>query len=157
MENQKIISKKNKFAAGFTIIELLVVVSIIAVLAAIVLVNVASYITKGKNAAIRGNMSSILTNSAVHYDLNSNYNGFCGSAYVANPKAAVENVHGSVAAAGFACNCDVTGCGATSTKFCAIANLLNEGGVVKTFCVDQTGAKKEVVGGTCSGTAGCGP
>lgn len=157
MENQKIISKKNKFAAGFTIIELLVVVSIIAVLAAIVLVNVASYITKGKNAAIKGNMSSILTNSAVHYDINGNYNGFCGSASVTNPKAAVEAAAGSVAAAGFVCNCDVIGCGATSTKFCAIVNLINEGGGAKTFCVDQTGAKKELVGGTCSGAAGCGP
>ena len=43
---------------GFTIIELLVVIAIIAVLAAIVLVNVTQYINKGKDAAIKGNLTS---------------------------------------------------------------------------------------------------
>ena len=42
------ITNKSK---GFTIIELLVVVAIIAVLTGIVLVNVTSYITKGRDAA----------------------------------------------------------------------------------------------------------
>ena len=39
---------KNLSKKGFTIIELLVVIAIIAVLAAIVLVNVTKYINKGK-------------------------------------------------------------------------------------------------------------
>ena len=59
---------------GFTIIELLVVVAIIAVLAAIVLVNVTAYINQGKNAAIKGNLATVLTNGAVFYDTNGNYN-----------------------------------------------------------------------------------
>ena len=41
---------------GFTIIELLVVIAIIAVLASIVLVNVSNYISKGKDAAAKGNL-----------------------------------------------------------------------------------------------------
>ena len=60
------ISKMNK-SKGFTIIELLVVVAIIAVLAAIVLVNVTGYINQGKNAAIKGNLATVLTNAAVFY------------------------------------------------------------------------------------------
>ena len=43
---------------GFTIIELIVVIAIIAVLATIVLVNVTQYINRGKDAAIKGNLSS---------------------------------------------------------------------------------------------------
>src|ERR1035437_2671286 len=52
---------------GFTIIELIVVIAIIAVLAGIVLVNVTSYINKGKDAAAQGNLASMLTNSAVWF------------------------------------------------------------------------------------------
>lgn len=53
---------------GFTIIELIVVIAIIAVLAAIVLVNVTQYIAKGKDASIKGNMSSMATIAAAYYD-----------------------------------------------------------------------------------------
>ena len=49
----------NKFSKGFTIIELIVVIAIIAVLAGIVLVNVTSYINKGKDAAVIANMRTI--------------------------------------------------------------------------------------------------
>src|SRR5258708_1998842 len=60
---------------GFTIIELLVVVAIIAVLTGIVLVNVTAYITKGKDAAAQGNLSTLLVNAPVLYDGFSSYNG----------------------------------------------------------------------------------
>ena len=59
------ITNKSK---GFTIIELLVVIAIIAVLAAIVFANVFSAIAKGKNAAIKANLSTLGVNSAVFYD-----------------------------------------------------------------------------------------
>ena len=60
-----------KSGAGFTIIELIVVIAIIAVLAAIVLVNVTQYISKGKDASVKGNMSSMATIAAGVYDTNS--------------------------------------------------------------------------------------
>src|SRR5437667_14039 len=74
---------------GFTIIELLVVVAIIAVLAAIVLVNVTQYINKGKDAAIKGNMATILTNMAVYYDANGNYTSFAADNGFKIPRDAV--------------------------------------------------------------------
>ena len=65
---------------GFTIIELLVVIAIIAVLAAVVLVNVTQYISKGKDAAAKGNLSSLMTSGAVYYEDsalgNGDYDGF---------------------------------------------------------------------------------
>ena len=55
---------------GFTIIELIVVIAIIAVLAGIVLVNVTSYINKGRDASVVGNLHTMLTNGAVFFDTN---------------------------------------------------------------------------------------
>jgi len=60
--------KKNNKSAGFTIIELIVVIAIIAVLAAIVLVSVTQYIAKGKDSSIKGTMSSMATIAAAYYD-----------------------------------------------------------------------------------------
>jgi len=52
MKNQK----------GFTIIELIVVISIIAVLASIVLVNTIQYINKSRDAAIKADLNTVMTN-----------------------------------------------------------------------------------------------
>ena len=50
---------------GFTLIELIVVIAIIAILAAIVLVNVTAYINKSKDASIKANIDTIITEAAV--------------------------------------------------------------------------------------------
>jgi prepilin-type N-terminal cleavage/methylation domain-containing protein len=123
---------------GFTIIELLVVVAIIAVLAAIVLVNVTGYINQGKNAAIKGNLSTVLTNGAVYYDANSNYGssgtGFCGTANFTSPSAAIT-------AAGGTAVCDVND---AYTAWCACSTLKVTSADIagSTFCTDHTGYKK---------------
>ena len=49
---------KNHISKGFTIIELIVVIAIIAVLAGIVLVNVTQYINKSKDASIEADMDA---------------------------------------------------------------------------------------------------
>ena len=125
-----------KSSKGFTIIELLVVVAIIAVLAAIVLVNVTGYINQGKNAAVKGNLATVLTNAAVWYDgvgLGS-YTGFCASTNFTTPSAAIS-------AAGETAICDELAAG---TRWCACSSLKTTGteGADATFCVDSTGYKK---------------
>ncbi len=123
---------KNKKAAGFTIIELLVVVAIIAVLAAIVLVNVTSYINKGKNAAIKGNLATVLTNMAVSYEASATYTGFCATAYYTGPSAAIT-------AAGGTANCNAT---ATAACSCSTMLVTSAEPTNSTYCVDHTGYKK---------------
>ncbi len=125
---------KTNGSKGFTIIELLVVIAIIAVLAAIVLVNVTGYISSGKNAAIEGNLATVLTNGAVFYDANSNYTGFCANAYYTNPAAAIS-------AAGGIPTCSVN---AADTAWCACSTLktATNAPANSTFCVDSTGYKK---------------
>jgi len=128
-----IITMKNT-SKGFTIIELLVVVAIIAVLAAIVLVNVTQYINQGKNAAVKGNLASVLTNGAVFYDANGSYSGFCASSYFTNPSAAITSAGGTAICTAKSDNTAWCGCSTLKVTTAEPAN--------STFCVDSTGYKK---------------
>ena len=64
---------------GFTIIELVVVIAIIAVLAGIVLVNVMQYISKGKDAAIKAQVGQIRTAATVFFADKNTYANMCAS------------------------------------------------------------------------------
>jgi prepilin-type N-terminal cleavage/methylation domain-containing protein len=137
-------NKKNK--KGFTIIELIVVIAIIAVLAAIVLVNVTQYINKGKNAAIKGDLSSVTVRAAVYFDSTS---AGTGSLFIASSDVT------SVTTALAASNIGVTAVTGASTlastiqQWCMCAPLIPTSGTT-TFCVDGLGAKVEYATGACS-------
>ena len=128
---------------GFTIIELIVVIAIIAVLAAIVLVNVTQYINKGKDASIKGNMSSMVTIAASFYDDpgkgNNTYTGLGSDSTYAAGKAAIESANGANNVA------DNISAGA----FC-IQTTLND---ATTWCVDSTGYKGTLGTGKCATTS----
>ena len=128
--------KKNiKNNNGFTIIELIVVIAIIAVLAAIVLVNVTQYIAKGKNASIKGNMSTILTNAAVFYDQQTSptYVGFSATTGYTQAAARIATNGGTMGTPVM-----------TTSAFCACTtmNVTNTEPVNTTYCVDSAGNKK---------------
>jgi len=149
MMNKKNISKLVG-DKGFTIIELIVVIAIIAVLAAIVLVNVTQYINKSKNAAIQGNMSTLLINAAAYFEGDSTKvgNDFVGDLKVgcgaSSPIAlAVKAANGGTSGTLPTCYGDTA-----STKWCGDAKLL-AGGTITNFCVDSTGYKG------AAGTTGC--
>lgn len=118
---------------GFTIIELIVVIAIIAVLAAIVLVNVTQYIAKGRDAAIKGNYSSLMTNAAQYFDLNSTDMGddFVASSYMTNVNTAVTNAKGTPVSDG----------STTTQDWCACSPLVAT--ATTSYCVDNTGAVVE--------------
>jgi len=143
------ITNKSK---GFTIIELLVVVAIIAVLAAIVLVNVTGYINQGKNAAIKGNLATVLTNGAVYYDANNDYDAFCASAGFTAPSAAITGADGTAVC--------VESTDDTAWCACSTMNVTGDEPAGTTFCVDSTGTKKATltactgVGGRCLAATG---
>ena len=128
---------------GFTIIELIVVIAIIAVLATIVLVNVTQYIAKGKNASIQGNLSTILTNSAVHYDQNSSvYTTFAASTSYSQPAAAAASSGGTVTNA----------LAVDNSKFCVIStmNVTNTEPTGTKYCVDSSGNKVKSTTTACA-------
>ena len=127
---------------GFTIIELIVVIAIIAVLASIVLVNVTQYINKGKDAAIKGNYSTILTNAAVYYDTPANSGKF-GTDYVGD--TSFTNVEAAITSAG---GTPVHFGAVASQNWCACSPEKVTSTTV--YCVDNTGAKVEKASTTCA-------
>ena len=149
----KIVKKgKNKLLTGFTIIELLVVVAIIAVLAAIVLVNVTGYITKGKDAAAKGNLATLMVNAAVFYDTNSNYTNFEAS-------SGYNSVNSALTAAGYtltsSCNGSADCVLGVNTSFCG--SVVMKATPTNSYCVDTTGWKREGVTASNTCTAGVCP
>lgn len=123
---------KKYISKGFSIIELLVVVTIIAIVAAIVLTNVTQYINRGKNSSIKSNLGTILTNSAVYFDNNGYYTDFCTSTNYTASETEINEVSGGMV---------VGKC--TTDAFCACSPLrvTAQEDPGSTFCVDYTGFK----------------
>lgn len=111
---------------GFTIIELIVVIAIIAVLATIVMINVTSYIAKGKDASIKGNMASIQTIAATYYDEEATYVGLGSNASYTAALAAITDADATSIIDEF-----------TASGYC-IEVVLND---TTNWCVDSTGYK----------------
>ena len=144
---------------GFTIIELIVVIAIIAVLAAIVLVNVTQYIAKGKNAAIEGNMATLMTNAAAYFDQYSakhandfvlnTATGCGGTTNGTSPIAkAISSAYGSNQLKCYGNTASQAWCGYSATLAAGSAAASN-------FCVDSTGYKQTAPTVKCTSTHFC--
>ncbi len=123
---------------GFTIIELIVVIAIIAVLASIVMVNVTGYINKSKDAAIQGNLSTMLTNAAQIQDSTGSLATACSATIQQTALAAADKAYDGNDTANQVTDCNVAG---TNDAWAACAQLKVTDAY---FCVDSTGAKKTV-------------
>ena len=130
-----------KTSKGFTIIELLVVIAIIAVLAAVVLVNVTGYINKGKDSAAKGNLATLSTAGAVYFETYGSYNRDASNSF--NNSTDYYKVSNSLNAAGY--NTTVS---SNDSAWCASVLLKASS---TNYCVDSTGNKKE--GGVCASQA----
>jgi len=86
-----------KIQRGFTIIELIVVISIIAVLSGIVLGNIVPYINKGKNSAMKEQMTQIRAGASSFFADNGDYDNACDSGTdCAKAKNNITNLGGSI-------------------------------------------------------------
>ncbi|MFA6190147.1 MAG: prepilin-type N-terminal cleavage/methylation domain-containing protein [Candidatus Staskawiczbacteria bacterium] len=106
---------------GFTIIELIVVIAIIAVLAGIVLVNVIQYINKSKDTKVKAELSQIAKGAIVNYEKNGSY---------ANTLSAVTPCEGTYVFI------------PSTTAFVAYHKLCTD--PTKYWCVDSVGSVKEL-------------
>ena len=121
-----------KSQQGFTLIELLVVIAIIGILSGIVLTSLSSARNKGKDAAIKGQMSSL--RSEVELQANGgSYSPFCsGSSIPSTAPGNVNNIVNGITkdSGSVACSVDTNG---SVVSFTATLNDSSK------WCVDSSG------------------
>ena len=110
---------------GFTLIELLVVIAIIGILAAVLMVNLASTRNKARDSAIKLEMGQIRTAMESFYTAGNTYVGGGASADVVALRAGIV-ANGGTAAAPFE----------SASTWCSEYTLNTGGG---SWCVDSTG------------------
>lgn len=137
-----------KFEKGFTLIELLVVVAIIGILSSIVLVSLNSARQRGRDASLKGSLSSMRAAAEIVYDeANPNsYATVCTNGVASKDlfdAALDQNLTGA------------NGCTSTATDWNAYIEL-NANNGADTFCVDSDGfagivsTTNPIAGGLCN-------
>lgn len=126
---------------GFTIIELLLIVAILAALASIVLDNVTAYTTKAKDIAIKESIAGILINGSIYFEKYDSYNApgpgdFCDDVITLN-------IYNSINSANKNCKANVN-----QWRVCARLNLPATG-TLQAWCADQTGVRKQINDSQC--------
>ncbi len=134
---------KNR-SKGFTLIELLVVIAIIGILSAVVLASLNTARTKGNDAAVQSDLSTIRTQAEIYYGNNNNSYGTAGSSCAAavfsDPVITRAIAGAQTANGGTALTCINT------TSAYAVSSVLPTGGF---WCVDSNGsAGKETAANT---------
>jgi len=139
---------------GFTLIELIVVIAIIAVLSGVILFSVNQYINRGKDANVYGNLAILITAGEAYYNgNNSSYNNgtndFCNpqtNSFLKNIISQIPqtsgNCHSNTAPAEWTAISNIAGlcCKAISQAWVACAPK-SDG--VHAFCVDSRGWKED--------------
>lgn len=140
---------KNILNKGFTLIELIVVITITAILSGIILFSVNMYISKGKDSSIYGYMTTLIPSGEAFYNANgSSYQGFCASSIVTNaapqmPQNPVGDCLGG-SISGVCCHVESTYYQAWAACVREFANSSNA------FCVDSRGIKKDISNTLCT-------
>ncbi|HEY4478868.1 MAG TPA: prepilin-type N-terminal cleavage/methylation domain-containing protein [Candidatus Paceibacterota bacterium] len=155
----RILKKSQK---GFTVIELLIVVSIIGLLSSIVMASLNSARIKGADAAIKTDLSGIRSSAAVEFEnLNSSYNN-TGSTIILTSGAS--NCDGATTANSILANTSIQRavphanaqakkpfeypiCVIASSAY-AIASPTRVGSTGNFWCVDSNGEGKAITVGT---------
>ena len=130
--------------AGFTLIELLVVIAIIGILSAVVLASLSTARSKGNDAAVQSNLSTIQTQAEIYYGNNSNSYGnvsTAGSCTSTTGMFSDTTIKAAITSA--------IAAGRTGTSYCSsngsayVAEVpVNATSSAAYWCVDSTGIAK---------------
>ena len=141
--------KKQK---GFTIIEIIVVVAIIAILASIILANVTSYNVKSKDAAAKGNLNSLITAAVKYYSVHNSYDLFFETEGE-NVNPDVAKIASALEKLGYDLENDIT-LGGNESNWC-ISLPLRQFSEATYYCVDSKGIKTQSVTAMCANDGSC--
>ena len=129
----------NRKAGGFTLVEIIVVVTIIIILFSIILFIVSQYVNRSKDSNIEGNLVILIPSGEAYYTGhgNNSYEGFCDSSVVENAFLQILSESDPL--------CEVNEFG---DQWAACAKLfVNK---EKAFCVDSRGVKEEMDVALCN-------
>jgi len=131
---------------GFTLIELIVVIAIIAVLSGIIMFSITQYISKGKDSNMKSNLAVLVLAGETYYSGNNNsYQDFCNPDINSAVKNAVSQMppNPNGACAGLCCSVDEI----TGNEWAACATEFAD--PTTAYCVDSRGVKKEICNSSC--------
>lgn len=152
MKNQK--AHVLSHVEGFTLIELVIVISIIAVVSSIILFSASQYINKGKDSNISANLAILVPAGESYYGIGNTYgtsslDNFCKSGPVTNsfsqmPINATGSCYSNISnLSGACCHVDTI----AWDTWAACARQFTD--PTKAFCVDSRGVKKVISNTNC--------
>lgn len=138
---------KNR-SRGFTLIELLVVIAIIGILSAVVLASLQTARSKGQDAAVQSDLTTMQTQAEIFYGNNGNSYGTqawataAGSCNTAGTMFSDTTIKNALAAADTANGAGLIGCASANSTYVIAAALVST--TTAYWCVDNTGVSKSV-------------